>query len=79
LISQATLAVSHQLQLRRERLSGLAARLDALNPLAVLQRGYAVVRRDGQLVKSVVQVSPGDQLSVRVSDGEFDVTARSEV
>ena len=79
LISQATLAVSHQLQLRRERLTGLVARLDALNPLAVLQRGYAVVRRDGQLVKSVVQVSPGDRLSVRVSDGEFDVTARSEV
>jgi exodeoxyribonuclease VII large subunit len=74
LISQATSAVSHHLQLRRERLTGLAARLDALNPLAVLQRGYAVVRRDGQLVRSVAQVSSGDHLSVRVSDGEFDAT-----
>jgi exodeoxyribonuclease VII large subunit len=77
LVSQATWAVSHHLQLRRARLTGLAARLDALNPLAVLQRGYAVVRRDGQLVRSVAQVSPGDRLSVRVSDGEFDATARS--
>jgi exodeoxyribonuclease VII large subunit len=74
LISQATSAVSHHLQLRRERLARLAAQLDALNPLAVLQRGYAVVRRDGQLVRSVSQVASGDRLSVRVSDGEFDAT-----
>jgi exodeoxyribonuclease VII large subunit len=75
LISQAALAVSHRLQLRRERLTGLAARLEALNPLAVLQRGYAVVRRDGQLVRRVAQVTRGDRLSVRVSDGEFDAEA----
>jgi len=75
LISQATSAVAHHLQLRRARLTGLAARLDALNPLAVLQRGYAVVRRDGQLVRSVAQVARGDHLSVRVADGEFDAEA----
>ena len=75
LISQATWAVSHLLQLRRERLTGASARLDALNPLAVLQRGYAVVRCDGRLVRSVSQVSRDDRLAVRVSDGEFDVTA----
>lgn len=72
LISQATSAISHHLQLRRARLTGALARLDALNPLAVLQRGYAVVRREGQLVHSVSQVSPGDRLSVHVSDGEFE-------
>jgi exodeoxyribonuclease VII large subunit len=75
LISQATWTVSHLLQLRRERLTGALARLDALNPLAVLERGYAVVRRDGRLVRSVSQVSRDDRLAVRVSDGEFDVTA----
>jgi exodeoxyribonuclease VII large subunit len=75
LISQATWTVSHLLQLRRERLTGASARLGALNPLAVLERGYAVVRRDGRLVRSVSQVSRDDRLAVRVSDGEFDVTA----
>ena len=74
LMMQATLGISHLLQLRRERLTGVVARLDALNPLAVLQRGYAVVRRDGQVVRGVGQVSPGDRLSVRVSDGEFGAT-----
>jgi exodeoxyribonuclease VII large subunit len=75
LMAQAVSMVSHLVQLRRERLTGFAARLDALNPLAVLQRGYAVVRRNGQLVRSVEQISPGVELSVRVSDGEFDATA----
>jgi exodeoxyribonuclease VII large subunit len=74
LASQAGVSALHLLQLRRARLTGTGARLDALNPLAVLQRGYAVVRRDGRLVRSVALVSPGDRLSVRVSDGEFDAT-----
>jgi exodeoxyribonuclease VII large subunit len=75
LTAQATGSILHVLQLHRARLTGATAWLDALNPLAVLQRGYAVVRRDGQLVRSVTQVSSRDRLSVRVSDGEFDVTA----
>ena len=75
LAAQAAVSASHFLQLRRARLTGTGARLDALSPLAVLQRGYAVVRRDGRLVRSVALVSPGDRLSVRVSDGEFDATA----
>lgn len=75
LTMQATLEISHLLQLRRERLTGVVARLDALNPLAVLQRGYAVVRRDGQIVRSISEVAPGDRLAIRVSDGEFGATA----
>jgi exodeoxyribonuclease VII large subunit len=48
-------------------------RLDALNPLAVLARGYAVVTRkeDGKVVSRVAQAS--DVMNIRVSDGEFKV------
>ena len=67
-------ALSHRLVLQRAKLSGLEQRLAALNPLAILERGYAMVtRRDGLLVRRVGQVQDGDALSVRVSDGEFDV------
>jgi len=67
-----------ELSLRRERLLGLVGRIDGLSPLAVLERGYALVRRmeDGRLVRSVTQVGPGDGLRVRVSDGELEATAR---
>jgi exodeoxyribonuclease VII large subunit len=47
--------------------------LSALNPEATLARGYAIIRHEGdtRVVSRVGQVSPGDRLSVRVSDGEF--------
>ena len=56
----------------RERFARLAAGLDAMSPLKVLGRGYAIARRgDGGLVRSVRDVSPGDSLTLRVSDGEI--------
>jgi exodeoxyribonuclease VII large subunit len=53
-------------------LTGLAARMESLSPLAVLGRGYALVRRDsdGAILRSPEQVAPGDLLSLRVAGGE---------
>jgi exodeoxyribonuclease VII large subunit len=63
----------HRIALRRMALAGLAQTLRAMDPTAVLGRGYAVVRRraDQRLVQSVRQVRSGDRLDVRVSDGTF--------
>lgn len=56
----------------RERFGRLAAALDALSPLKVLGRGYALVRDEqGALVKELDQVHRGDKLTVRVADGSF--------
>jgi exonuclease VII large subunit len=74
------MSMAHRLVLRRERLSGLALQLSALNPEATLDRGYAIVRRtdDGRVVRHVRQVSPGDRLSVQVSDGKFKSVVQGE-
>jgi exodeoxyribonuclease VII large subunit len=65
--------LGHSLSLRRARLTGIEERLRSLNPLAVLERGYAVVRRaDGAVVTRVEQAAAGQDLTVRVSDGEFN-------
>ncbi len=61
----------HRLELAMERLKGLENRLTALSPLAVLQRGYAVVTKNKRVVTSTSQVQDGDALRVRVRDGEF--------
>jgi exodeoxyribonuclease VII large subunit len=55
-------------------LRGLQGRLQAVSPLATLQRGYAIVQRkaDGTVVRSVSDVTAGDELTIRVSDGEFE-------
>ena len=62
----------HRLTLEASRLDGLDNRLEALNPVRVLARGYAVVTllKDGTLVHKVKQAR--DEIRIRVSDGEFD-------
>ncbi|MBQ7172835.1 MAG: exodeoxyribonuclease VII large subunit [Clostridia bacterium] len=47
------------------------AKLEALSPLGILARGYAVLQKDGKAVKSRADVAKGDRLTVRVSDGSF--------
>ena len=62
----------HRLTLSRERLSGMASRLEGLDPYAVLERGYAIVRtQDGEVIRKVSQVAAGELISVHVSDGGF--------
>jgi exodeoxyribonuclease VII large subunit len=54
------------------RLSALDARLHSLSPLAVLDRGYALVLdTNGALVRSTSQVARGDTVTTRISDGSF--------
>jgi len=61
----------------RKALAVLAGKLSALDPTAVLSRGYAIAaRRDsGRVVRSVADVAPGERLDVRVSDGTFGAVA----
>ena len=53
-------------------LSALDARLHSLSPLAVLDRGYALVlTAEGSLIRSTAQLTPGDRLTTRLADGAF--------
>jgi len=56
----------------RARLAALVGRLDSLSPLAVLARGYALVRRtrDGVIVRVPVDAPPGERLAIRLAEGE---------
>ena len=69
-------AHSHRLALRGGDLRGWGKRLQALSPLEVLNRGYAVVTRrlDGIVVRKVGEARDG--LNVRVSDGSFEAEVR---
>jgi exodeoxyribonuclease VII large subunit len=56
---------------RRASVTQAGGRLRALSPRATLERGYAIVRREGELVRSAGSVSAGDQVAVEVADGSF--------
>jgi exodeoxyribonuclease VII large subunit len=59
----------------RARFENVAARIESLNPMATLARGFAIVQKEGATKKPVVnstrKVKPGDRLSVSVADGAF--------
>jgi exodeoxyribonuclease VII large subunit len=60
----------------RAKLQGNAARLESVSPLAVLQRGYAVVSDvTGRPLTSAAAVRPGNRLRLRFADGEVGATA----
>lgn len=65
------LAAAQGLARRETRLAGLKERGRALDPLAVLARGYCVMRRlpEGKVVRGVGEVAPGDEAEVVLRDG----------
>jgi exodeoxyribonuclease VII large subunit len=69
----ASRAISTSMALRRERLRSRALQIEALSPMGVLERGYAVCWHlaSGQPVKRVSQVAPGDKVEIQVTDGSF--------
>ena len=66
-------AIDTKIQDGRERLGRAAASLDALSPLGVLQRGYAIAQdASGKLVRDAAAVNVGDEVSVRLAKGRLN-------
>ncbi len=65
MVKQADIMLSKH----REVLSKTASKLDALSPLAVLGRGYSVVKKQGRVLKSVKDAEIKDKLEVILTDG----------
>ncbi|NLB81032.1 MAG: exodeoxyribonuclease VII large subunit [Clostridiaceae bacterium] len=63
----ATTAV---LDARSKRLAVAASALGALSPLGVLERGYSVAQKDKKIIRSVKQVTTGDEISLKLIDGD---------
>jgi exodeoxyribonuclease VII large subunit len=56
---------------RVEQMEACERHLEALNPQATLNRGYAVLHKGGSVVSSIGDVSTGDRLVIKVADGGF--------
>jgi exodeoxyribonuclease VII large subunit len=64
---------------RRSRLERLAGSLEALSPLAILERGYALVfDASGKLIKDAETVNPGDEISARLAKGEIAAVVKEK-
>jgi exodeoxyribonuclease VII large subunit len=63
---------------RERQLRHLGQRLETASPLASLNRGYSITLHDGQALRSIEYVQPGDTLLTRLADGEI-ITRVEEV
>ncbi len=62
-------AAENGLKLKTAYFTSAIEKLEALSPLAVLERGYTLAEKDGTLVKSAAGVAVGDDLMLRFHDG----------
>ena len=61
------------------RLRGLARSLEAVSPLATVARGYAILQTpDRRIVRSVLDVAPGDRLEAKLADGMLKVRVEDQ-
>ena len=67
-------AADQALLQKKQSTASIAGKLEALNPLAVLSRGYATVSRDGISVTSIEQINDNDTLDIRFADGSVRAT-----
>jgi exodeoxyribonuclease VII large subunit len=71
-------AMRNQLLQNKVRIERMARALETLSPLAILDRGYALVfDASGQLVKDAAQVKRGDEIKARVARGEILATVKN--
>lgn len=73
-------SIQRSLDRCRERRLAAVQRLEALNPLRVLGRGYSIVQRsDGVVVTAPEMVKEGDHLVVRAAGGEYGAIAKLDI
>ncbi|HYG59426.1 MAG TPA: exodeoxyribonuclease VII large subunit [Symbiobacteriaceae bacterium] len=80
LVRRLGFAGGRRVERSRQRLATLVGRLDALSPLAVLSRGYAIARdEEGRVIKESTAVQSGDAVSVMLHRGELRCRVESKV
>ncbi|GGY07596.1 exodeoxyribonuclease 7 large subunit [Litchfieldella qijiaojingensis] len=70
-------AMPRQLENHRARLSAVVRELQAVSPLAVLSRGYAILEDDqGQVIRRALDTQPGQGLTARLGEGRLRVEVK---
>ena len=77
LVARRDKAIRAQLEQRHRDLGRLGGQMHALSPLAVLDRGYAMVANGAEIVRDASAVAAGDTLDVRLARGSLEVVVKS--
>lgn len=70
-------AMQRQLESQQARLKAAARELNAVSPLAVLGRGYAIAQDEqGQVIRRAEDTQPGQKLKLRLGEGRLSVEVK---
>lgn len=75
LFSRVSSAAKHDVALLGQTLERLVGKVEAMNPLSVLKRGYAAVSIGEKTVSRASEISEGDKIKLRFTDGVIDCVA----
>lgn len=70
--------MNQSLQFHQQKLGNMAAKLDALSPLAVLSRGYSITMKGKHILHCMDEVQLGDKIKVQLTDGELGCTVHEK-
>ena len=63
---------------KSNEITKISAKLESLNPLSVLSRGYSIAEKDGVVITSSSQLNRGDNFTLEVSDGKINATVNGD-
>ncbi len=75
LILRLARTAERQILIRRHRVDLLEQRLAACNPERIYRMGYSLLTKNGQVIRSVSDIHPGDVVTSHLADGTIDLTA----
>jgi exodeoxyribonuclease VII large subunit len=66
--------VSHQFKNQNQHLTLLESKINLLDPINTLARGYSITRKNGKAITSVTEINIGDSVETTVAEGKFTGT-----
>lgn len=64
-------SIKHFLENRKNEVRIFGGKVESLNPLNILERGYSVTTRNGKIIKNACELKAGDEISVRLHKGSI--------
>ncbi len=78
LLNKSQNIVNEKYSEKSNEITKISAKLESLNPLSVLSRGYSIAEKDGVVITSSSQLNKGDNFTLEFSDGKIKATVNGD-
>lgn len=65
-------SISNRLNEAKSNFTKIVTKIDALSPMKTLTRGYSIIEKDGQIIKSVTELKQNDMITLTLKDGKIN-------